>query len=450
MWFHLFTARLNIPRRQIIAEADSVDTAFSRYLDGDVPQIVGTGTDTDAALRLILPRDINTQVLQYLQGRLRADSRTRAPTLTPRRFLRAWLTDAVATLRTDSPPPAAIVMFDTVPTHITHMCTTILDGHTAYYKQVYPANSNPAPIPRILNHVTAPARPYHCDANPQWKTTCHYGQRKLFMSEIEFLCHHAQHGDTVVYAGAAPGTHITLLREMFASLNLTFILVDPAFTDADAARSTSQCVIVRDLFHAEGTEPNCAAAYRTTPNVLFVSDIRCNTSTDGHAPSQDDVDRDMALQQECVRAMAPRAGMLKFRLPWRRVTVPYIRGDLHLPVWGGQRTTECRLIFTREQAFAPDGTLNMTLYDAQRYENQMYFFNTNTRVSRHPGTAAGTCQCYDCAAETAILAEYTTRFPQDGLTPDTWRARITDDNPEQDPAMCAGETHAIMMQRRRL
>ena len=58
------------------------------------------------------------------------------------------------------------------------------------------------------------------------KSTVHWGQRKLLLSEIEFLTRYSQDGMTVVYAGAAPGTHISYLSELFPSLR--FVLVDPA------------------------------------------------------------------------------------------------------------------------------------------------------------------------------------------------------------------------------
>jgi hypothetical protein len=53
----------------------------------------------------------------------------------------------------------------------------------------------------------------------------HWGQRKLLLSEIEFLTHYAEPGITVVYAGAAPGTHIPYLAGLFPGVS--FVLVDP-------------------------------------------------------------------------------------------------------------------------------------------------------------------------------------------------------------------------------
>lgn len=66
------------------------------------------------------------------------------------------------------------------------------------------------------------------------RTVVHYGQRKLLLSEIEFLTNvcislpaKLKHKRIVViYAGAAPGDHIDLLYSMFPFIK--FVLVDPA------------------------------------------------------------------------------------------------------------------------------------------------------------------------------------------------------------------------------
>ena len=74
----------------------------------------------------------------------------------------------------------------------------------------------------------SPTEPYKCE--PEYvKTVVHWGQRKLLLSEIEFLTligRNDLRGATVVYARAGPGTHIPQLTRMFPQVH--FILVDPA------------------------------------------------------------------------------------------------------------------------------------------------------------------------------------------------------------------------------
>src|SRR5690606_11262993 len=52
------------------------------------------------------------------------------------------------------------------------------------------------------------------------KTSVHFGQLKLLMSEIEFLTFYwnpSIKNPIVVYIGAAPGTHLDMLSKMFPS-----------------------------------------------------------------------------------------------------------------------------------------------------------------------------------------------------------------------------------------
>jgi len=99
------------------------------------------------------------------------------------------------------------------------------------------------------------------------KTTDHWGQRKLLMSEIEFLTFYARFfiqfqsnqtflfsifcrkGSIVVYAGAAPGTHTNFLSLLFPEVK--FLLVDPANFDA---WETDKIEIINGCFTDEMAE----------------------------------------------------------------------------------------------------------------------------------------------------------------------------------------------------
>ena len=62
-------------------------------------------------------------------------------------------------------------------------------------------------------------------------------QRKLLLSEIEFLTMYAEPEDTMVYAGAAPGNHTEYLSSLFPLVNM--VLVDPnKFQCAETDRIT--------------------------------------------------------------------------------------------------------------------------------------------------------------------------------------------------------------------
>lgn len=71
---------------------------------------------------------------------------------------------------------------------------------------------------------TLPYRPFK-DA---FSTTCHYGQLKLFLSEVQFLtnmCVNINEEAYVIYAGSAPGNKNLYLAELFP--NMKFLFIDP-------------------------------------------------------------------------------------------------------------------------------------------------------------------------------------------------------------------------------
>jgi cap2 methyltransferase len=238
------------------------------------------------------------------------------------------------------------------------------------------------------------------------KTVIHWGQRKLLMSEIEFLTLYGTSSNMVVYAGAAPGTHIALLSDMFPALH--FYCVDPApFT----VRQTEKITIVQDLFSNEMAK-KLGKEHR---GLLFISDIRsADYELDNCRVIEEKVQRDMAMQKEWHKCMNPFRSMLKFRLPWAAGMTSYLDGDVYLPVWGPITTTETRLI-TKENSVAE------IEYDHKKYEEQLFFFNTVTRPALYAHDVTdgeGIDHCYDCRAEIHILSSYLETFkavPKDKL-----------------------------------
>ena len=254
-----------------------------------------------------------------------------------------------------------------------------------------------------------PTRPYR-RRRGETKSVEHWGQRKLFVAELEFLTAHAAPGDVVVYAGAAPGLHLAYLAELFPGVG--FVLYDPAAILTPAGTHIRVC---------SGTPFTDAEAARwrpLAPRVLFVSDVRCR---DGAQDEYDDsgaasvvisdatVAADMAMQMRWVVAMRPRASMLKFRLPYTAGTTRYLDGTLVLPVWGGRTTSETRLVVAAPRA--PDAPFPLRDYDHLWLSDAMFHHNTVRRVALHahrvaPGRVPGLDHCYDCAAEVAAVTRY--------------------------------------------
>eukprot|EP00002_Diphylleia_rotans_P017913 TRINITY_DN3475_c0_g1_i1.p1 TRINITY_DN3475_c0_g1~~TRINITY_DN3475_c0_g1_i1.p1 ORF type:complete len:561 (-),score=88.29 TRINITY_DN3475_c0_g1_i1:168-1850(-) len=220
------------------------------------------------------------------------------------------------------------------------------------------------------------------------KTVIHWGQRKLLLSEIEFLSMYGKKGHPVVYAGAAPGTHISYLVELFPDFE--FFLYDPApFT----VKESNRVFCHQQLFTDEVAEKFAGK------QALFISDIR---AADWSLLSEDETDaqvrEDMESQQRWHLIMQPLKSMLKFRLSWKPGKTVYLKGDIYLPIWGPITTTEARLI--------PSDGLHE--YDNTAYEEQMFFFNTVQRVGlyNHDVIGEGLDYCYDCKAEVETLKLY--------------------------------------------
>jgi cap2 methyltransferase len=251
------------------------------------------------------------------------------------------------------------------------------------------------PFSRILED-DMPRLPYRRRKGEE-KTVIHWGQRKVLMSEIEFLSLFGAPGKMVVYAGAAPGTHIAFLSYMFPELH--FYCVDPApFT----VKATEKITIVQDLFSDEMAQ----RLGKDHPGLLFISDIRsADWERDNDQVIEQKVGHDMAKQQDWHMLMKPMRSMLKFRLPWAAGSTSYLDGDVYLPVWGPFTTTETRLI-SKENSTA------LIEYDHKKYEQQLFYFNTVARPAlyEHDVQGEGIDHCYDCRAEIHILSSYLEKF----------------------------------------
>jgi len=273
---------------------------------------------------------------------------------------------------------------------------------------------------RTLSHDSAPRKPY-ARRQGQPKTVVHWGQRKLLLAEMEFLTETLPDLETpytVVYAGAAPGSHDLYLSQLFP--NVEFHLHDPT-PFARELRSSP-----RFFLHEEFFVDSTALEYSNReryPHVLFLSDIRSACpSIQGSSEVEQFVARDMDWQRGWVELMKPEAAMLKFRLPWEDRTEQYLCGDIFLPTFGPATTTEARLIVRKkgddtlngQKAATPFPTRN---YDCKLYEDQMFYHNTEARAYIYHTAlpialerSGGLDGCFDCTSEIVILAQYLLKF----------------------------------------
>lgn len=226
------------------------------------------------------------------------------------------------------------------------------------------------------------------------KLQLHEGQRKLLLSEIEFLTEHGNKSNTVVYAGAAPGYHINYLTKLFPNHN--FHLYDPRKFGISKTNKIK-------LFQQYFTDKD--AQVYAKKDVLFISDIRENLTPDDN-DWEPIVLRNMDAQQKWVEIMEPSMAMLKFRLSWDKETQEYLDGDIYIQAWEGSTSTETRLY--------TDGK-SKKIYDTKKYEEQLFRFNVITRMQWYPHDITpkevpGIDHCYDCYTEIHILSEYIKKF----------------------------------------
>lgn len=269
----------------------------------------------------------------------------------------------------------------------------------------------------ILNHENAPRMKYVSRRGGEFRSILHRGQRKLLMSEIGALIMLDPMTEyTLVYAGAAPGIHIPFLSELFP--NVTFHLYDPS---AFQIRQSERIFLYNTFF-----TDSVAQSYRGRENLVFICDIRV-------APDETLVLQDMLAQQRWHEIMQPELTSLKFRLPWPgedhalsdfplfsfekindETTVEYLDGEIHLPIWGRQSTTESRLVIRKRDHSGKKR------YNCSAYEEEMSYFNRVVRPSIHaeqPVRRNGLDGCFDCAAEVELLTRYAglKEIPEDDL-----------------------------------
>ena len=181
------------------------------------------------------------------------------------------------------------------------------------------------------------------------RTTVHFGQRKLHLSEVEFLTNccdelvklgkeRIYRKIVLIYAGAAPGIHINLLHSMFPFIK--FVLIDPAKFQVQTRLNDPMIKVKQELFTDE-----MALLFKEEYNDhtrLFISDIRkIGHGTPGF--DDDDVENeigdDMKSQMHWYQILEPFKSMLKFRLPYvanrnnPKLFVNYLEGDIYLQLW---------------------------------------------------------------------------------------------------------------------
>ena len=230
------------------------------------------------------------------------------------------------------------------------------------------------------------------------KRSLHWGQLKLFLSELEFLTKILSEKPNkkivFVYAGAAPGHHIKFLHDMFKEID--FELYDPnkfVISDEPGLKTHVQ------FFMDEDAQYWHDKAKKDDLYLVFCSDIRTEPAT------SENVIRNMNMQLGWWKIMNPDLSMFKFRLPWEAGKTTYTEGDIYLQAFPGPTSTETRLM-VRKNA-------KIINYDNKTYESACFNHNVINRELYYDNILGdlsldkdGLDNCYDCVSFIKIVENY--------------------------------------------
>ena len=143
-------------------------------------------------------------------------------------------------------------------------------------------------------------------------TNCHWGQRKLFFSELEFFSMCAKHTDLsnccVLYVGAASGTHTNLLIEMFPEMN--WILYDPNKFDIRKDYPNVDIHTKKDGFFTDDKIKDVLNnKLLGSRKLLFICDMRLEST-------EEQIYKEMITQQRWIIKLGAFMYILKMRVPY--------------------------------------------------------------------------------------------------------------------------------------
>jgi hypothetical protein len=242
----------------------------------------------------------------------------------------------------------------------------------------------------------------------------HWGQRKLFLSELAWLLVEGVAElprARVVYAGAAPGSHIPFLSDLFPYVE--FVLYDPAPFRHDSRDN------IKDF--QEYFTDEIAAKYIDTAELptFLASDIRNSEySLDLDTKAINSmVDIDMKMQDGWARIMRPKSCFFKFRLPYidpgqTGGLAEYIKGTIMFQLFPPQTSTETRLILHKPENGKEYETLK---YDEKWYESIMFYHNMLERHKPYKTLVndGSLTDDYDSAGEELLWSLYLKTYSQE-------------------------------------
>jgi len=232
------------------------------------------------------------------------------------------------------------------------------------------------------------------------KKNIHKGQRKLLLTEIEFITNEYHKLDSkkqkiILYIGASKdknSIHTHTLINMFPEFEYHLYDNNDFY---DKLYKLKNVKIFKRWF-----TDNDSKNYKNK-NVLLISDMRdpdigISKNNKNLNFQNKIVFDDMKVQKKFYEDIKPVSALLKFRLPWNPCKTKYLDGDIYYQLWQGPHSTETRLV--------PNGKIKE--YDNTSYEERLFYFNTETRFRYYPHNYICYGHCFDCMSEITILENY--------------------------------------------
>jgi hypothetical protein len=226
---------------------------------------------------------------------------------------------------------------------------------------------------------------------------CHWGQKKLLLSEIQFLTNiciklniKKLNNYVIIYIGSADGTHLPILFDMFPELE--WHLYDPnPFSKYVKKYGKNKVFIYNEYFTNETIKK-----IKKTINkkILFISDIRVT-------PKDEQVMKDMKDQGKWGLELNADFMLLKFRLPYNEPNTYkplnindldfnknfinnydfiandciYLKGIMYLQLYHPTYSTELRLFVEKNK----NNKYDLDNYNYIDIENKLFNYNSEIR-----------------------------------------------------------------------
>lgn len=282
------------------------------------------------------------------------------------------------------------------------------DKYIKYY-QLNKNISDSQTFTRILHDSAKRMKYVPSSDTTDTKKMLHHGQRKLLLSEIEFITNYYDSYDPtkqkyLLYVGAAEGYH-TYYMAKYLFPDIHFILFDAR--DFYGKLHSLKNVEIQQRYFTDAD----INIYKKYDNLFFVSDIRNQDiaqTTNSTYETNKIILNDIQLQQNWILGINPIKAMVKFRLPWTPGKTEYLKGTIYLQVWAGRSSTEARLV--------PDTPYVKKKYDNTAYEEKMFYFNRVKRKQKYKHSYKCYGHSYDEMSEAIILQNYIIKFKQISTT----------------------------------